>query len=310
MTKNRSEGLSPSGRATTIEAFRSLLATMSTPEGVQKGLGMKLQPTDCVVTPFGKSGTTWLQQIAHSLRTHGDMDFDDISRVVPWIEFSTDLGLDLDAAQVAEPRIFKSHLDAHRIPKGGRYIISCRDPKDAAYSMFKFMEGWFIEPGAMSLDDFVRATFTTSGRTPDGQRGDYWTHLRSWWERRNDADVLFTAYEHMKQDSRATIRAVAAFMDIPLSDELQAITLQRASLPYMQQHKDRFDDKLMRDHSIALAGISADCNSSKVRTGQVGEARQQLGKDVALEFDAIWQERITADLGFEDYASMIATLRQ
>ena len=172
------------------------------------------------------------------------------------------------------------------------------------------LEGWFIEPGAMSLDDFVRATFTTSGRTPDGQRGDYWTHLRSWWERRNDADVLFTAYEHMKQDSRATIRAVAAFMDIPLSDELQAITLQRASLPYMQQHKDRFDDKLMRDHSIALAGISADCNSSKVRTGQVGEARQQLGKDVALEFDAIWQERITADLGFEDYASMIATLRQ
>ena len=69
---------------------------MATPDGVGKGLAIILDPTDCVVAPFGKSGTTWLQQIAHSLRTRGDMDFDDISRVVPWIEMSTDLGLDLD----------------------------------------------------------------------------------------------------------------------------------------------------------------------------------------------------------------------
>ena len=147
--------------------------------------------------------------------------------------------------------------------------------------MFKFMEGWFIEPSAISLDEFVRATFITRGRSPGSHGGDYWTHLKSWWLRRNDADVLFTAYEHMKKDSTGTIHKVAKFMDIALDDELLAIAEKHASLPFMQKHKDRFDDKLMRERSIAVTGLPADSESSKVRTGQVGESRKQLGADVA-----------------------------
>ena len=108
---------------------------------------MRLRATDVVISPFGKCGTTWLQQIAHTLRTRGDMAFDDISRVCPWIETSADLGLELDVEQRANPRVFKSHLDADRVPRGGRYIVSCRDPRDAVYSMYKFMEGWLLEPG-------------------------------------------------------------------------------------------------------------------------------------------------------------------
>ncbi len=308
MASNNLENRSPSGRATTLEMFFGMLASMNTQAGVQKGLDMTLASTDCVVAPFGKSGTTWLQQIAHSLRTRGDMDFDDISRVAPWIETSTDLGLDLYAAQNAEPRVFKSHLDAYRIPKGGRYIISCRDPKDAAYSMFKFMEGWFIEPGTISLGDFVREAFITPGKAPGSQGGDYWTHLKSWWQRRNDPDVLFTTFEHMKNDTTKTIQSVAAFMDIPLDDELLAITEEHASLQFMQQHKDLFDDKLMRERSIEVAGLSPDSESSKVRTGQVGESNQRLGTDVSVELDGVWHEMITKEIGFEDYASMIATL--
>ncbi|MBP6725147.1 MAG: sulfotransferase domain-containing protein, partial [Halioglobus sp.] len=121
-------GLAASGRATTLEALGSLLQSMTTAEGVARGLGHKLQATDIVITPFGKSGTTWLQQMAHTLRTRGDMDFDDISRVCPWIETSTDLGIDLELEQKARPRVFKSHLDADRVPKGGRYINACRNP--------------------------------------------------------------------------------------------------------------------------------------------------------------------------------------
>ena len=45
------------------------------------------------------------------------MDFDDISRVVPWIETSPALGLDLNAEQRANPRAFKSHLEYEQLPK-------------------------------------------------------------------------------------------------------------------------------------------------------------------------------------------------
>ncbi|MEH6592955.1 MAG: sulfotransferase domain-containing protein [Halioglobus sp.] len=309
MSNDIQSGLAPSGRATNFEAFGALLAPMSTPEGRQRGLDLALRPSDIVVAPFGKSGTTWLQQIANTLRTHGDMDFDDISRVCPWIETSTDLGLDLSAEQKANPRVFKSHLDAGRIPKGGHYIVACRNPQDAAFSMYKFMEGWILEPGAMSADDFIRGTFIAPGNAPGSSGGDYWTHLASWWARRNDPDVLFMAYEHMKEDLTGTIRKVADFMGIELDDSLLSITEEHASLAFMQRHKDRFDDRMMRERSVEVSGLPADSDSAKVRSGQVGEALQQLDAAVVAELDTVWREKVTAQLGFEDYEAMIAKLK-
>ena len=282
------------------------MGLMVTPGGVAHGLSISLLPTDIVISPFGKSGTTWLQQMCHTLRTRGDMDFDDISAVVPWIETSADLGLDLNADQKAKPRLFKSHLDADKVPAGARYINACRDPKDVLYSMYKFMEGWFLEPGAVSLDEFARGQFIAAAA--DDSRGNYWSHLRSWWAKRDDPDVLFMAFEHMRGNLPGTINRVAAFMEIELDDELFAITQEQASLAFMQKHNDRFDDKLFRERSIAVAGLSADIDSSKVRSGQVGESRQQLSVDVIQELDAIWADKITSELGFTDYASMIATL--
>ena len=50
-----------------------------------------------------------MQQICHQLRTGGDMEFEEISQVVPWIELEHDQGQDLEAEQVAPPRCFKTH---------------------------------------------------------------------------------------------------------------------------------------------------------------------------------------------------------
>ncbi|MGE3461623.1 MAG: sulfotransferase domain-containing protein, partial [Pseudomonadales bacterium] len=163
-------------RPTTMEDMRARQAKMLTREEIAAGMALKLRPTDVVITPFAKCGTTWMQQIVHTLRTRGDMDFDDISRVIPWIETSTALGIDLNAEQRAEPRAFKSHLGWDVIPKGGRYINVVRDPADALVSMYKFNEGWFLEPGSVSLDEFALTGFIE-------QRG-YYKHLKSWWPRR------------------------------------------------------------------------------------------------------------------------------
>jgi hypothetical protein len=54
--------------------------------GFAAGLGFVARPSDVIIASYAKCVTTWLQQMVHSLRTGGDLDFDDISRVVPWIE--------------------------------------------------------------------------------------------------------------------------------------------------------------------------------------------------------------------------------
>ena len=286
-------------RASSLGELEELLAEMFTREEIGKGLKLQLRSTDVVITPFGKSGTTWLQQMVHTLRTRGDMDFDDISRVVPWIESSPALGLDLDAEQRANPRAYKSHLEYEPIPKGGKYINSVRNPGDALYSMYKFMEGWFLEPGAVSLDEFARERFIKSGA--------YWRHLKSWWAQREEPNVLFMAYEHMQQDLEGTIIRVARFIDIPLDEDLLKITLENTSFPFMLEHKDRFDDALMRELSESRCQLPPGSDSAKVREGTVG-SHKKLSAEIVAELDAVWQEEIQASLGFKDYASLIAAL--
>jgi hypothetical protein len=287
-------------RATSLKELGAKMALMFDEEKQKEGLAIKLRPTDVVISPFGKSGTTWTQMIVHTLRTRGDLDFDDISRVVPWIETSPGLGIDLAAEQKANPRAFKSHLGWDDMPRGGKYIIVIRDPKDAAWSMFKFMEGWFVEPGSIPLEEFVTKSVI-------GQ-GAYWKHLMSWWPRRHDDDVLMMSFEGMKQDLAGTIQRIAKFIDIKLDPELQAITEQHASLAFMQKHGNKFDDLLMRKRSEKVAGLPPGGDSAKVRKGQVGEHKQHLSAEILSALDTVWQTEVTEKTGFSDYQTLAEAL--
>ncbi|MBE9540484.1 MAG: sulfotransferase domain-containing protein [Proteobacteria bacterium] len=287
-------------RPASVEEMVARQAKLFTEEEVNEGLSLKLRRTDVVITPFAKCGTTWLQQIVHTLRTRGDMDFDDISRVVPWIEASPALGIDLNGPQKAEPRAFKSHLDADAVPRGGKYINAIRSPGDALFSMHKFMEGWFLEPGAVSVDEFARQQFITTGA--------YWEHLLSWWHRRKDADVLYLVYEHMREDLPGTIRQVAEFIDIPLDDELMVITEEHASLDFMLKHKNRFDDCLLRTFSEEKSGLPKGSDSSKVRVGQVGSGKKGISQAVQDELDEVWRREVTESIAYESYDDLIGSL--
>lgn len=286
-------------RATNLDEHRATMGKMFNPEVLKKGLAVQLRPSDIVITPYGKSGTTWTQQIFNTLRTRGDMDFDDISRVVPWIEVSAALDIDLDAEQTGDPRGFKSHLGWDQMPRGGKYINVVRDPGDAAVSMFRFQEGWFLEPGAIGIDEFVEETFIATRQ--------YYAHLKSWWPRRNDDDVLFMAYEKMLSDSEGTIRRIAAFAGIELDDELLALTKEHASIEFMLAHKDRFDDAMMRKLSEDIGGLPAGSDSAKVRAGKAGSS-QELSAGTRQKLAQLWQEEITDPLGFETYTDLINEL--
>jgi aryl sulfotransferase len=285
-------------RPTTYEAFVERHAGLISAAGVQHGLQFRPRSTDVIITPFGKCGTTWLQQIFHGLRTRGDMDFDDISRVVPWIETAVDLGLDLDAPQRGEPRGFKSHLPYDLVPKGARYIVSVRDPKDAFVSSFRFMEGWFFETGSIPIETFARRYLT---RNPPR---DYWHHLTSWWPHRGDDNVLMLSYESMKADLAGAVRAIAGFVGIELDDALFDIVMRQSSLEFMLAHKDRFDDRLMRERSERVAGLPPGSDSTKVRSGRVGEHARELPAEISAAFDRVWREAIEPTLGFPNYAAL------
>jgi hypothetical protein len=293
-------------RARSLAEFGENGAKMFVPADIGAGLmAYRPRPSDVVITPYGKCGTTWLQQIFHTLRTRGDFDFDDISRVVPWLETSVIVGLDIEAPQRADPRGFKSHLPYDMVPKGARYIVALRDPKDAVVSMYRFMEGWFLEPGAVAMDDFA-ANWIERGATAT----DYWRHLLSWWDVRDNPEVLVLSYEGMTAAPEATIRRVAAFSGLALDDDLLALTLERSSLDFMLAHKDRFDDLLMRTASEVRCNLPPGSDTAKVRKGGSGGHTAELSPAIAAAIDAKWAEVVTPATGFADYAALEAEVRR
>ena len=291
-------------RARTFAEFEAVDEAVFPSAEVAAGLAAyRPRPTDVVITPYSKCGTTWLQQIFHALRTRGDMDFDDISRVVPWFDTAITLGLDINAEQRAEPRGFKSHASYDEIPKGARYIVAFREPKDAFVSLYRFMEGWFFEPGAISMDEFAERYIA---RHAAGH--GYWRHLLSWWAERDNPDVLILAYEQMLADPQTTIRQVAAFSGIALDEALAALTLERSSFAFMAAHKDRFDDAMNRAISETRGGLPPGSDSAKVRQGGSGAHKTELSPQMAAALDSQWAEVVAPAAGLADYPALLAQI--
>jgi hypothetical protein len=294
-----------SGRPRSLAEMQERQQKSYKPDDVARSIASwKPEPTDVVISPYAKCGTTWLQQTFHCLRTQGDMDFDDISRVVPWIEMATACGLDLNASQRAAPRGYKSHLPLDLLPKGARYVVSFREPKDALVSHYHFMEGWWFEPGTISLEDHVNARLSRRG---DGQ--DYWHHLLSFWEQRDNPDVLIFSYEHMSEEPAAHIEKLARFAGIMLDKALLDLTLEHSSIGFMLAHKDRFDDAMMRELSEIHGGLPPGSDSAKVRQGKIGSHKAEMSAELAAKLDAIWTETITTKTGFANYAELERAVR-
>ena len=295
----------PGSRATSIEELNTVLDTYFDPSSYERGLAFKPNPSDIIISPYAKCGTTWLQQITHSLRTGGCMDFDEITAVTPWIEVADQVGWNLAAPQVAEPRLYKSHLSWYEVPKGCRYIYSIRHYATAVVSLYRMFEGWFFEPGSIRLDDFVN--WRCPRNTADAQ--GYWHHLHSWWEQRHNKNVLLLCYEDMIRDPVSTIERVASFMDIHLNKELLDIVARQSSREFMLEHRDQFDDKCVRDIGGKSAELPPAIDSSKVTSGVPDNARYMLSQEAEVMLDSIWREQTTSRFGFETYTDLRQSLK-
>ena len=283
-------------RPTTVAELLRRLENFSTKEGWQRGLDYKADPTDVFIVTPPKCGTTWMQQIVHGLRTRGSMDFDDIYLVVPWLHMAHDCGIDLYAPQVARPHAFKSHLVLDQNPKGGKYIVILRNPPDALVSHYNFFEGFFFEKGSISVESFAREFYFP--------RRAVFNHIKSLWDRRNDADVLPLCYENMKADLPRTVERVAEFIGVRLDDELREIAIRQSDIEFMKAHQDKFEEHLIRKHRSAAMGLPSDGQLNKVRDGQVGNGKVKLSEAIRQELDAIWKSEIEPLTGLPTYEEL------
>lgn len=210
------------------------------------------------------------------------------------------MGWDLHAEQVSEPRLFKSHVSWHDVPKGSRYICSFRDPADVCVSFYRFFEGFAFEAGAFGIEDFTR------WRWPRGEMGEqgYWFHLLSWWSQRSNPDVLLLCYEDMKEDLPGTVRRIAAFMDIDVDASLLEIVVHQSSRAFMLEHARQFDASPLRRRAERLGLLPYDVDAMKVTPGARDASRHRLPDDLERELAEIWREQVHTVTGLASYAAL------
>ena len=250
------------------------------------------RPSDVFICTYPKSGTTWMQQIVHQIRSGGSMDFDEISVVVPWIESAVDLAIDPAAEQAWEPRVFKSHLSCTKIPPGGRYITVFRDPLTVLPSFHRFFEGWFFESGSISVTDFGRGLYMGGSAS-----GRHWQHLIDWWPRIGDADVLALSYEDMLRAADAVPALVAEFLTIELNAETLQQVVYNCGRKSMTEHAEKFAEGILRVHRDHILGLPPGGSAAKVNAQSSGG----LPPELVHELDAIWASTVGIALGFTSY---------
>ena len=294
------------------DAFHQRRSSQWTDEGWLKGQNFQPRSTDVFVAGTAKSGTTWLRQIVHQLRTGGDMDFEDIHHVVPVVESAYDYQQDLEVEQKGFPRCFMTHYWYPRCPKGGKYILCVREPCACAYSYFKMFEGWFFQPGEVSVEDFIRDIWLPQGepkRLTD--YASYFHHLTSWWPHRNDPNVLLVFYEDLKECYVSSVRSVAEFMGITDEGCIQ-VALERGTFEFMKQNSDKFGLKTARKYCNIRVGLpeSAGMSKSKVRTGSTTEGLVMLSAEVRSKIQKKWESVVTPVTGCASYSELRAAWKK
>jgi len=229
------------------------------------------------------------------------MDFDEISSVVPWIELAADQGQDLQAVQwntVAEAagdvRLFKTHCWADHCPPFQRTIVVIRHPEDVLMSFYRFFEGWFFEPGTVSLDAFADEFWLARGVPPcKMQNASYFVHLISWYKQRNNPGVMFVCFEDLKENLEHEVTRIARFLPTNARRYDDPANIQTAvansSFIFMKEHESQFDEhlsKLARNEACGLPKM-AGMSQSKLKQGKVGAGKMELSQQLR---DKIWQK--------------------
>lgn len=200
-----------------VQRMVEALRLQESEEGRWKGYHFKPKADDVMIVSPAKCGTTWVCQIVQSLRSRGDMDFEEINLAIPCLEMAWDGGYgEPDQPQRWHPRVFKTHWWEPDCPKGaGKHIYIVRDPMEAGPSFFYFMRDWAFDAGDISLDQFILEFFMWRGDAQSPlQNASQWSNMASWYPRRRDPGVLWLHYEDLHQDRAAAVALIARFLGL------------------------------------------------------------------------------------------------
>jgi len=256
---------------------------------------MRWRDTDIVISVPVKSGTTWVANIVHQLRSKGDPKVRDIYEQVPWLELweyptqpAEELYRRWDALPTWYPRAFKTHAGPPILPynKSLKYIVVLRDPRDAVASLLPFMQAhndeYMTEWGLTkfnSVEEIWMMTRKASG---------FFFFINEWWKLKNEKNVLMLHFADMSKDHHKAVDQIAKFckFDGLTSTQLNQV-YEYTSFKWMKEHSEKF----ALQHVLPMPPMKPE---AMIRKGTSNEGKE-LPKAILEEFNEELSKQLTPD---------------
>jgi len=212
---------------------------------------VRFRDDDIVVATYGKTGTTWMQQIVGQLIFRGDdAPLWDSS---PWVDMRpVPLEIVLETIEAQKHRRFlKTHLpiDALVFSPKAKYLYIVRDGRDTAWSLYNHHAGFTdqaypmfnnvfgregppLEPPTGDVVQYFRE-WLNGGGLPLGV--SFWEHVQGWYNARHLPNMLLVHFNDLKADLPGQMRRIAAFLGIGIDESRFQAMIEHCGIDYMRR---------------------------------------------------------------------------
>lgn len=265
---------------------------------------------DIVVADPFKAGTTWTQRIIQQILSNGDEKDAGLSDTSPWLDSSWGdhtkmLQLLKEQREAGVRRVIKSHLPADALPISpeARYVFVGRNGKNLGISFYNYLKNFSEE--TMSTINRIHAewsgnhvplvipgdmqVFFDRWLDTDGYGCcDLFDLVKSWWELRNEPNVLLVHYGLLRGDLGVQIARLAEFLSIdPESLRTDAI-VEHCSFNYMRARAEKM---------APFGGGHMSSARAFFDKGLERDYRTELGPAQIEHFDRVASEKLSKECG-------------
>jgi aryl sulfotransferase len=256
---------------------------------------------DIIIATYGKSGTTWMQQIISQMLFAGDTD-QDTQAMSPWVDYvipPKEVKLPALEAQTHR-RFMKTHLPVDALvywPKA-KYIYIGRDGRDVLWSFYNhhangteaMYNGLNNRPGRVGppleappadIREYWRAWMDRDGYP----YWSLWENVRSWWAIRNLPNILMVHYDVLRKQMPEQMRRIAGFLGIPINESKWDVIVEHCTFEWMREHGEKI---VPLRGALWVGGVKTFINK-----GTSGRWRDTLTAAESAEYEA----RALAELG-------------
>jgi hypothetical protein len=141
------------------------------------------------------------------------------------------------------------------------------------------------------------------------ENASYFVHLISWWEHRNDSNVLFLFFEDMKDDLENVVRMVAAFIGIQDEERIKK-AVEMSSFEFMKRNEKKFSEMRLASYRNKFCGVPDDAVPCKVHIGSVSKGRELMDDKTKEMIQGKWLGEVAKQTGFQDYNELRSAFKK